>query len=112
MRKLFNNSRIIFVGSAGVVVIMAAVVVLLFRDQPLASPPLDDGQMPPMTREEFIPCDNDRDGDCDVDDYELVSGAMGRCVGEEGYNRLADQDRDGCVTEKDRMELFPVIPRR
>ncbi len=62
---------------------------------------------PPSTTVSYEPCDNDRDGDCDSVDFGLVTSAIGSCMGEDNYNRLADADRNGCVTENDRKQLFP-----
>ena len=55
-----------------------------------------------MVTKVFEPCDNDRDGDCDQRDYELVTRALGQCRNGDHYNTLADADHDGCVTEADR----------
>ena len=57
-------------------------------------------------------CDNDRDGDCDLNDYNLVKNAIGQCDTGNQYNSPADADHDGCVTAKDLKQLFPVIPKR
>ena len=65
---------------------------------------------PPMVIDVVAPCDIDRDGDCDAADFELVTKAIGECIDGENYNALADADHDGCVTEEDVKQLFPVSP--
>ena len=61
----------------------------------------------PMTTEEFVPCDLDGDKDCDENDYEIATNAIGQCIDGDYYIRPADADRDGCVTEDDLRMLFP-----
>jgi hypothetical protein len=56
------------------------------------------------------PCDLNGDGECDQRDFELFRKALGLCLDGAYYNRLADADHDGCVSETDEQELFPVIP--
>lgn len=73
---------------------------------------IDIRDIPPMVAEPYELCDNDRDGDCDKADYELVTQAIGQCEYGENYNELADADHDGCVTESDRQQLFPKIPEK
>ena len=63
------------------------------------------------------PCDLDSDGDCDRKDHELYMKAEHMCFDHHprrtlAYNPLADADRDGCVTPRDRNLLFPVAPER
>jgi len=65
----------------------------------------------------YTPCDNDGDGDCDKIDYWLIKRSIGNCIGDppswlglNGYNQPADEDGDGCVTEKDLQTLFPTVP--
>ncbi len=67
---------------------------------------------PPMTKYPFALCDNDKDGDCDTDDFKLVTQAIGQCRDGNNYNILADADHDGCVTETDRQILFPTLPNQ
>ncbi len=74
--------------------------------------PIESTSYPPMVADSYEPCDNDRDGDCDKADYELVTQAIGNCEYGKGYNELADADHDGCVTESDRDMLFPIIPEK
>lgn len=62
---------------------------------------------PPMIADPYEPCDIDGDSDCDAADFQRVSGAIGQCIGDSNYIRLADADHDGCVTENDREKLFP-----
>ena len=64
---------------------------------------------PPMIASPFEPCDNDRDGDCDTDDFDLVKNAIGQCFDGSNYNELADADHDGCVTLSDLQDLFPKL---
>lgn len=52
-------------------------------------------------------CDVDWDGDCDAHDYDLAVGSAGKCLGEAGYERGADTNRDGCVTREEVDKLFP-----
>ena len=61
----------------------------------------------PMTTEQVVPCDMDRDGSCDQDDISIFRKALNNCTGDRYYNELADADHDGCVTETDRKQLFP-----
>lgn len=56
------------------------------------------------------PCDLDDDGDCDQKDFALFRKALGQCTDDDRYNQLADADHDGCVSEADGEQLFPVIP--
>jgi len=60
--------------------------------------PLPSG---PLTIDYLNACDNDRDEDCDLDDYVLIGGASGTCEGDANFNEPADVDRDGCVTQVD-----------
>ncbi|MFH1722713.1 MAG: hypothetical protein ABH950_08945 [Candidatus Altiarchaeota archaeon] len=54
-------------------------------------------------------CDNDRDGDCDDDDYLGMRKSLGSCDDGTGgsYNQAADYDLDGCVEEEDLKRIFP-----
>ena len=59
----------------------------------------------------FQPCDIDRDGDCDADDFELLTNVIGECIEGDNYNEVADADHDGCVTVQDQKQLFPITPQ-
>jgi hypothetical protein len=63
----------------------------------------------PLTTDYRKPCDNDQDGDCDSEDFDLVSKAIGKCEGDSDYNEPADGNRDGCVTTEDLGMLFPDL---
>lgn len=63
-----------------------------------------DPQMKALPRQ---PCDVDWNGDCDALDYDRGAAAQGTCLGDVGYRRFADADRDGCVTTEDVRRLFP-----
>lgn len=65
---------------------------------------------PPSVIIEVMPCDIDRDDDCDERDIQLISNAIGQCNDGDNYNALADADHDGCVTETDKQILFPDAP--
>jgi hypothetical protein len=60
-----------------------------------------------MVTQDFQPCDIDRNGVCDQSDKLLFEKSLGQCTTGNNYNEVADADHDGCVTEKDREELFP-----
>ena len=60
---------------------------------------------PPILRE-YIACDIDCDNDCDSDDYNWIINKQGQCIGDAKYNRIADANRDGCITELDQEILF------
>jgi choice-of-anchor C domain-containing protein len=66
-------------------------------------PPLGS---PPMVADDSVPCDIDRDGDCDNEDLLLVENLMGQCDSGNNYNTLADADHDGCVTTTDQGILL------
>jgi hypothetical protein len=51
------------------------------------------------------------DGKCDMQDTRLLSQMIGACKGDPNYNELADVDHDGCVTERDQEQLFPMFIR-
>ncbi|MFH1224253.1 MAG: hypothetical protein V1676_00435 [Candidatus Diapherotrites archaeon] len=55
----------------------------------------------------FLPCDLDFDFDCGDADLAIFDRFMGGCENGDNYNEPADADHDGCITEKDRQELFP-----
>ena len=54
-----------------------------------------------MTVDVFVPCDLDRDEDCDEGDALIFSKSLGQCEEGDHYNELADVDHDGCVTDAD-----------
>jgi hypothetical protein len=79
---------------------------LSFNDLP---PKLDLQAIPagePMRAAGRQPCDLDRDNDCDQSDRQLFNEALGKCLGEIGYNVLADFDGNHCVTQDDQQYLF------
>jgi len=79
----------------------------LVFDPPTSSEPIPlDSSGPPMTLQQLIPCDLNLDRKCDSSDLELYLNALGQCIGGDNYHRLADADRDGCVTEEDQESLF------
>jgi hypothetical protein len=51
-------------------------------------------------------CDINTDGKCDIADMELTAQVIGTCRGDIRYYPLADADGDGCVTLKDKEDLF------
>jgi len=59
-----------------------------------------------------LPCqivgDLDWDGDCDEEDFQIASLALGTSRGQQGYSSLADVDGDGCVTQSDIDFLFDL----
>ncbi len=69
-------------------------------------------QVPPMTSDPFAPCDIDRDGDCDVDDYNMIVHLIGETIGGSRYNELADADHDGLISKDDLRRLFPTMPEQ
>ena len=60
---------------------------------------------PPQVADNVVPCDNDRDGDCDGRDLWLVTRVIGECIWGGHYNEPADADHDGCVTVSDVKRL-------
>ena len=54
-----------------------------------------------MEESPLVPCDLDKDGDCDEADKQIFDEAFGKCRGELGYNFDADIDGDGCVVTND-----------
>jgi len=64
----------------------------------------------PMVIENFKSCDIDRNGVCDESDKLLFERSLDQCQTGNNYNEVADADHDGCVTEKDKEQLFPSSP--
>lgn len=65
----------------------------------------------PMTIEVRELCDLNLDGKCTEDDKKIFRDSLGKCQlaygsFEKGYHPLADEDLDGCVTDKDYDWLF------
>jgi hypothetical protein len=54
----------------------------------------------------FLPCDLDRDSDCDEEDANAFAAALGSCAADAGYRLLLDIDLDGCITPADREYFF------
>ena len=52
------------------------------------------------------PCDFDKDGDCDADDFEFFQRALVSCLGDTNYHPAADVDSSGCVDSQDQYYLF------
>lgn len=68
-------------------------------------------QMPagaPMSFAFPINCDLNGDENCDIDDHNIFTNALGKCRGEAGYLPLADGDADGCVTAQDEKYVFTI----
>jgi len=53
-------------------------------------------------------CDLNGDGKCDAQDQAIFTSALGSCMGSPLYNARADIDGDGCVTQSDAKNLFPI----
>lgn len=56
-------------------------------------------------------CDLNEDGKCDTTDFNLFKQALGKKVGDVGYNLSADVNADGVVTNVDAEMLqfpFPI----
>ena len=60
----------------------------------------------PMEEDTTLPCDFDRNGSCDDQDRQELREHIGACVGDLGYNPLADADGNGCLTITDEEFLF------
>ena len=65
---------------------------------------------PSMEMRQGALCDLNADGQCDAADLVLFQQALGKKVGDVGYNLSADVDADGVVTTIDQQMLFPVTP--
>ena len=61
------------------------------------------------TADMLIPCDFNSDRRCNEKDAKLMRDALGSCVNSEGYNRAADINRNGCVTEADQQEFLSML---
>ncbi|HBA66361.1 MAG TPA: hypothetical protein DCZ48_09365 [Methylococcaceae bacterium] len=55
----------------------------------------------PIVLEIFVPGDLDNNGSVDHRDFVAFRRAMGQCEGRPRFNREADYDNDGCVTQED-----------
>lgn len=74
---------------------------LLIQMDPDTELPSVDLPLGMLAANALDPCDNDNDGDCDLEDFAIVGQNVGSCEGELEYSEVADTDFSGCVTEAD-----------
>ena len=77
-----------------------------FYDEVLASLAMLPPSAVPMAGDRAKRCDINRDGVCDALDLQILQGALGKCRGEPGFHPQADADATGCVGEDDYDYLF------
>lgn len=60
----------------------------------------------PIVLEIFVPGDLDNNGSVDHRDFVAFRRVMGQCEGRSRFNREADYDNDGCVTQADYRQWY------
>ena len=100
---------IIIFAVAIVIAINTDLVKRLKKEPPTPSPSPTTQQSSPQESLDIVPCDINADGNCNVEDLNLLNKALGTSRGQKGYIPLADLDYDGVINEVDKQTLLKLL---